>query len=84
MNKLTKVQFARPIVRDAMPCRVFANIIPFRRIPFRRRARRSLVCAWTNDPETGRLACSWTKPTDGDQCLARDAGEPPPALQIAA
>ncbi len=79
MNKLTKIQFARPIVRDAMLCRVFADIIPFRR-----RARRTLVCVWTTDPVTGRLACSWTTPTDGDQCLARDAGEPPPKLRIAA
>jgi hypothetical protein len=31
MNKLTKVQFARPINRDAMPCHVFAHIVPFRR-----------------------------------------------------
>jgi hypothetical protein len=79
MNKLTKVQFARPIVRDAMPCRVFADITPFRR-----RARRALVCVWMTDPERGRLACSWTKPTDGHQCLARDASEPPPALLVAA
>jgi hypothetical protein len=79
MNKLTKTQFARPIVRDAMPCRGFADIFPFRR-----RARRALVCVWRTDPETGRLACSWTEPTDGDQCLARDLGEPPPALLIAA
>jgi hypothetical protein len=79
MNKLTKIQFARPIVRDAMPCHVFADIVPFRR-----RARRALVCVWRTDPETGRLACSWTESTDGDQCLARDLGEPPPALLIAA
>ena len=78
MNKLTKIQFARPIVRDARPRRVFAEIILFRR------ARRSLDCVWTTDPETGRLACHWTKPTDGDQRLARDLGEPPPALLIAA
>jgi hypothetical protein len=79
MNKLTKTQFAHPIVRDAMPRRAFAEIIPFPR-----RARRALICVWTTDPETGRLACHWTRPTDGDQCLARDLGEPPPALQIAA
>jgi hypothetical protein len=79
MNKLTKIQFARPIIRDATPCRVFADIIPFRR-----RARRALVCVWRADPETGRLACFWEEPTDGEQCFARDAGEPPPALQIAA
>jgi hypothetical protein len=78
MNKLTKTQFARPIVRDAMACRVFADIIPFRR------ARRALVCVWRTDPETGRLACSWTQPTDGDHGLARDLGEPPPAFLIAA
>ena len=79
MNKLTKIQFARPIVRDAMPRHLFAEIVPFRR-----RARRALVCVWTTDPETGRLACHWTRPTDGDQGLARDLGEPPPALPIAA
>ena len=79
MNKLTKVQFARPINRDAMPCRAFAAIVPFRRRP-----RRALVCVWRTDPETGRLACSWTEPTDVGRCLLRDAGEPPPALLIAA
>ncbi len=70
MNKLTKTQFARPIVAEI--------------IPFRRRVRRALVCVWRTDLETGRLACSWTKPTDDDQCRARDLGEPPPALPIAA
>jgi hypothetical protein len=79
MNKLTNIQFARPNVRDAMLCRAFADVIPFRR-----RARRTLVCVWTTDRVTGRLACSWTTPTDGDQYLVRDAGEPPPKPRIAA
>ena len=79
MNKLTKIQFARPIVRDAMPRCVFAEIMPFGR-----RARRALICIWTTDPETGRLACHWTRPTGGDPGLARDFGEPPPAFPIAA
>jgi hypothetical protein len=79
MNKLTKILFARPIARDAMSCRGSAVVIPFHR-----RARRALVCVWTTDPETGRLVCSWTEPTEGDECLARDSGEPPPAFQIAA
>ena len=44
-----------------------------------------LVGAWTIDPETGRLVCSWTEPHGrAIQCLARDAGEPPSALPIAA
>lgn len=79
MNKLTKIQFARPIARDAMPRRIFAGITPFGR-----GARRALVCVWTTDPETGRLACHWTTPTDGEQGLPRDLSEPPPALAIAA
>ena len=71
-------QFGAPDRSDAMAAAFSRTLSRFRR------ARRALVCVWRTDPETGRLACSWTQPTDGDQGLARDLGEPPPAFLIAA
>ena len=78
MNKLIKILFTRPIARDVIPFRDSGEV------PVCRRARRALICVWTPDPETGRLVCSWRRPSDVEGSLTQDAGEPPPALQIAA
>ncbi len=77
MNKLTKILFApRPAARDA---------ISARRDEGRIRARRErLISVWTPDPETGRLICTWRRPAAENSLETADAGEPPPALQVAA
>ena len=51
----------------------------------RSRARRTLFCAWSIDPATGRLVCTWTQAAQGGtQCL-EDAQHPPPfAIPLAA
>jgi len=69
MNKLTKVDFARPLVPGA-------------KTP-RRCDHRRLVCFWTSNPTSGRLAGSWES-AGADRRTARKAGEPPPVLAIAA
>lgn len=79
MNKLTKSLFARQILRDAIPFRMGEEAIPVRC-----RARPALLCVWTPDPETGRLICTWKRPTDENNSATQDAEEPLPALQMAA
>ena len=76
MNKLTKILFTRPIGRDAIASRASAA--------FHHRKRWTLVCVWMTDPGTGRLFCSWTKPTDVDRCFERHSNEPAPSVRIAA
>ncbi len=79
MNKLTKILFARPIARDAI-ARASNEAAPFRR-----RSRQTLIAVWTPDPETGRLVCTWRRPADDGRAVTQqDAGEPPPARQMAA
>ncbi len=78
MNKVIKILFTRPIARVVIPFRDSGEVRVCRR------TRRALICVWTPDPETGRLVCSWRRPSDVEGSLTQDAGEPPPALQIAA
>jgi hypothetical protein len=78
MNKLMKILFPpRPAVRDAISARRIEDHIPAR--------RERLISVWTPDPETGRLICTWRRPVQEENNLATtDAGEPPPAVQMAA
>lgn len=78
MNKLTKILFApRPVARDAISARHVEEHIPALR-------RQRLISVWTRDPETGRLICAWRRPAAENNAATTDAGEPPPALQMAA
>ncbi len=79
MDKLTRILFARPAPRDALASRGGEQAIPARR-----RARPTLICVWTPDPATGRLICTWKRPTDESASAALGSGEPPPALRMAA
>lgn len=79
MNKFTKIQVARPVARVARPARAGAGTSPIPRL-----TRRALICVWTADADTGRLVCSWRRPTDADRQQALDASEPPSTLRIAA
>lgn len=78
MNKLTKILFApRPVARDAISARRVEEHIPALR-------RERLISVWTPDPETGRLICTWRRPAAESDSATANAGEPPPALQMAA
>ncbi len=78
MNKLIRTIFApRPAPKTAASARCVAE-----RDRIRRRER--LISVWTPDPETGRLVCTWRRPTEEGNSSAAAAGEPPPALQMAA
>ncbi len=74
MIKLTRILFARRLVREELHTDASSEVISVRR-----HKRRPLICVWIRDPETGRLVCSWVKPAEDDQCPAGDlAARPPP------
>ncbi len=79
MNKLIRTFFApRPAQRAVVSARSAA---PRDKV----RHPERLISVWTPDPETGRLVCTWRRPTEeGNSSTATVAGEPPPALQMAA
>lgn len=79
MKMFTDIRVERPVARDAIPTRAGTRTSPIPRL-----TRRPLICICTADLETGRLVCSWERPTDGDRQHSLDAGEPLPALRIAA
>ncbi|MEK8126128.1 hypothetical protein WOB59_24720 [Methylocystis sp. IM4] len=78
MNKLITTFFAP---RPARPTAASAHCAAERdRVGRRER----LISVWTPDPETGRLVCTWRRPTEEGNSPAAVAGEPPPAFQMAA
>lgn len=78
MNKLTKIlRGSRPVSRDAVAPLRSADPIPVQR-------RERLICIWSPDPNTGRLICTWHRPSGENGAATPDAGEPPPALEMAA
>jgi hypothetical protein len=56
MNKLTNIQSAR---RDRLAAVKIKAPLGAINVCFAR--RRELVCAWTIDPVSGRLVCSWSR-----------------------
>ncbi len=77
MNKLTKIFASRPIAKGAIFPRLGEEHIPVFR-------RERLISVWTPDPATGRLICTWRRPSEENGCTKLDAEEPPQAHMMAA
>ncbi|KAF2990565.1 hypothetical protein OGR47_01945 [Methylocystis sp. MJC1] len=77
MNKLIKIFSSRPVAKGAV-------VLGFREehIPVFRRER--LISVWSRDPATGRLICTWRKPSEENGSSTPDAEEPPQTLKMAA
>ncbi|ARN82987.1 hypothetical protein [Methylocystis bryophila] len=80
MNTLTNIHATRRCSPGVARVSALAGLVAVRS-----RVRRTLICAWSVDPATGRLVCTWTRAAQGDPLCLEDAQHPPPfAISLAA